>query len=297
MFFEEYFYNWMITKHGLQKSVANTNLARARRIDEVYNLFDAYLDDNCSYILSLFEYSAHDAEKGLFPEHDIVINGNYYTGTQSLKYALNLYIKALEDADYFSIWINDASKTNSSTITDDDFNTLLNTINITTPLEKNISQIFKKYRETDTRMETDQKNNLSDTSQNSTANNIPRITFTGNFQAFQRYIGPYCKNYVNSITKSERKSHNGICEYCGKKAILDSAHKDGEDRPIIIKKILEKHFKKSEDYYEVDILAFEKMFKNAHLPINTHIFFLCKDCHTEYDNGTKITTADILAKR
>ena len=123
------------------------------------------------------------------------------------------------------------------------------------------------------------------------------IVFTGDLQAFLRYVGPFCKNYVNSITKSARNKHNGICEYCGSKSVLDSAHRDGEDRPVIIQKILEAHFKKSENYYEVDILKFEKIFKDSHMPVEDHIFFLCKKCHTEYDRGTKITTADILAKR
>ena len=101
-----------------------------------------------------------------------------------------------------------------------------------------------------------------------------KVTFTGSLQAFLRYIGPFCKNYVNSITKSARTQHNGVCEYCGQKAVLDSAHKDGEDRRIIIEKILEAYFKKAENYYEIDILLFEKLFKEAHMPVEDHIFFL-----------------------
>ena len=137
----------------------------------------------------------------------------------------------------------------------------------------------------------------SSTAITSTSVSSSPIVFIGDLQAFLRYVGPFCKNYVNSITKSARNKHNGICEYCGSKSVLDSAHRDGEDRPVIIQRILETHFKKNENYYEVDILEFEKIFKNSHMPVEDHIFFLCKKCHTEYDKGTKITTADILAKR
>ncbi len=30
---------------------------------------------------------------------------------------------------------------------------------------------------------------------------------------------------------------------------------------------------------------FEKKFKNAHMPVKDHFFFLCPNCHSKYDNG------------
>lgn len=281
---ENYFYDWMINKKGLSESVAKTNLARIKRITYVYDLSYEYINDGCAHVLSLFEYSAEDAELGLEPEHNIVIKGDYYTGTQSLKYALKLYIAAQEDDDYFDAWIKanaDADETEA------------------------FDETLKSYREMGPITDADVRVMLQELKKEPKADNVSSaeaaakesVTFTGGLKAFLRYVGPFCKNYVNSITKSERNKHNGICEYCGKKAVLDSAHRDGEDRPIIIKRILETHFKKAEDYYEVDVLKFEKLFKEAHSPVEDHIFFLCKDCHTEYDQGTKITTADILAKK
>ena len=279
------FYNWMLTRKGLKESVATTNIARIHRISEAYDLIFEYLRDECEYILSLLSYSKQNERDGLLPAHDIVIVGNYYTGTQSLKYALKLFVEYMNDDAYFDAMLG--GKTNMASdsenemfnISDEDFQELL-------------GELGKMERE-----EVDsQKNERFEEDSLSIEVTKPTI-YIGNLQSFLRYIGPFCKNYVNSIAKSERTRHNGICEYCGKKAVLDSAHKDGEDRPIIIKKILETYFKRSEDYYEVNVTEFEKKFKESHLPVEDHIFFLCKDCHTEYDRGSKIKTADILAKR
>ena len=296
MISEQYIYDWMVNKKGLKESVAKTNRGRIKRIDEVYNLFYAYMNDGCAYVLSLFEYSKNDEKNGLLPEHDIIIDGNYYTGTQSLKYALNLYIEAMEDDDYFDAWMKSATLAEQSDgnqdVSADDFNKLISSF-------RNMGSI------SDAKVHEMLREGAAESAEDATSAAAIALTpvsgspivFTGDLQAFLRYVGPFCKNYVNSITKSARNKHNGICEYCGSKSVLDSAHRDGEDRPIIIQKILETHFKKSENYYEVDILKFEKIFKDSHMPVEDHIFFLCKKCHTEYDRGTKITTADILAKR
>ena len=293
---EQYIYDWMTKKKGLKESVAKTNWGRIKRINEIYNLFDAYIDDGCAYVLSLFEYTTADAKNGLLPEHDIIIVGNYYTGTQSLKYALKLYIEAMEDDDYFDVWIKSATSPDTNKgvkdASDDEFDELLDAFHDIGPI--NDAQVREMLSEGKGKSSFDPI--VSDVIVPASAFG-PSTVFMGGLQAFLRYIGPFCKNYVNSITKSARNKHNGICEYCGSKAVLDSAHRDGEDRPIIIERILETYFKKSENYYEVDILRFEKIFKNSHMPIEDHIFFLCKKCHTEYDKGTKISTTDILAKR
>ena len=119
--------------------------------------------------------------------------------------------------------------------------------------------------------------------------------FKGSFNDFKRYIGPKCRNEVNIFCKSERDKHQSICEYCGKKAELQSAHVT--ERPIMIKRILDDHYKKGNDLYEVDLDEFFTLFKNAHLPIEENIFFLCKECHNDLDNKKIITIADIKQKR
>ena len=202
-----------------------------------------------------------------------------------------MYSAAQEDDAYFDAWMKAAASTEEA----DAFDEVLKSYREMGPItDAEVLGMMREYKEDQKPVPVSliaaQKPPVAEES-------AAIVTFTGSLQAFLRYVGPFCKNYVNSIAKAERNNHNGICEYCGKKDILDSAHKDGEDRPIIIKRILETNFKKSEDYYEVDILKFEKLFKAAHSPVEDHIFFLCKECHTEYDRGTQITTADILAKR
>ena len=119
--------------------------------------------------------------------------------------------------------------------------------------------------------------------------------FVGSFDEFKRYVGPKCRNEVNIFCKSEREKHQGICEYCGQKHTLQSAHI--KERPVIIKEILDKHYEIGADLYEVDLENFFIQFKNAHMPIPEHIFFLCKKCHDELDNEHSITITDIKNKR
>lgn len=119
--------------------------------------------------------------------------------------------------------------------------------------------------------------------------------FIGSFDEFKRYVGPKCRNEVNIFCKSERKSHQGICEYCGQKHTLQSAHI--KERPVIIKEILDEHYEIGADLYEVDLENFFIQFKNAHMPIPDHIFFLCKGCHDKLDKEHSITITDIKNKR
>ena len=280
------FLNWMLNEKHLSKGVAKTNFSRILRIDNIYDIFSEYIKDGCVRLMSLFVYSKQDLALGLKPSHDVIICGDYYNGTQSLKYALKLYIEYLNDIDFLltarakaGLSAEKTTKKSLSSMTDEEFDTLIN------DTQRLIEQVYE-FCEDASECE------MPDI--DSSAN--PNL-FVGSFKAFLRFVGPFCKNYVNSITKKERSKHKGICEYCKKKAELQSAHKDGEDRPIIIKAILEAHFKKAEDYYEVDLSVFEKMFKDAHLPVEDHIFFLCDECHGIYDRGSGITTTDILLKR
>ena len=121
--------------------------------------------------------------------------------------------------------------------------------------------------------------------------------FVGSFEEFKRYVGPKCRNEVNIFCKSEREKHNGVCEYCGKKAVLQSAHIT--ERPVIIQEILDNHYRigAGVDIYEVQPEEFFMKFKEAHMPIPDHIFFLCKACHDKLDKDHSITITDIKSKR
>ena len=124
---------------------------------------------------------------------------------------------------------------------------------------------------------------------------LPAAKFLGSFDEFKRYVGPKCRNEENIFCKNERDKHNGFCEYCKQKQVLQSAHI--EERPVIIKKILDKYYCKGVDFYEVDLEEFFIKFKDAHMPITDHIFFLCKNCHDELDKKHTITIDDIKNKR
>ena len=132
---------------------------------------------------------------------------------------------------------------------------------------------------------------------NSNATTIATAKYVGGFEEFKRYVGPKCRNEVNIFCKSEREKHNGICEYCGKTAVLQSAHIT--ERPVIIKNILEHNYQlvKGMDSYEVPLEEFFVKFKEAHMPIKDHIFFLCKNCHDGLDKHNTISIADILSER
>ena len=67
--------------------------------------------------------------------------------------------------------------------------------------------------------------------------------------------------------------------------------------PIFIKRILDKQYQIGSDLYEVDLEEFFIQFKNAHMPIADHIFFLCKDCHDMLDKKHSITITDIKNKK
>ena len=126
-----------------------------------------------------------------------------------------------------------------------------------------------------------------------TANKAAR--FIGSFDDFKRYVGPKCRNAVNIFCKSERTKHKGICEWCGGKHELQSAHI--KERPTIIKEILESDYRIEEDWYDVNIDEFLSKFKDAHMPIKDHIFFLCKSCHNKLDKEHSISVTDIKNKR
>jgi hypothetical protein len=119
--------------------------------------------------------------------------------------------------------------------------------------------------------------------------------FIGSFDEFKRYVGPKCRNEVNIFCKSEREARHGICEYCGQKHVLQSAHI--KERPVIIKEILDNNYKIGSDLYEINLEDFFIRFKNSHLPIKDHIFFLCKECHDKLDKEHSITITDIKNKR
>jgi hypothetical protein len=107
--------------------------------------------------------------------------------------------------------------------------------------------------------------------------------FIGTINDYEKYIGPRIRNIVNTFAKSERDKRQGICEFCNKKAELQSAHKHGKGRKTLIHEALKEYDKGS--YFDVDIEECEKKILESHKPIEQVFHFLCFDCHREYDSN------------
>ena len=94
--------------------------------------------------------------------------------------------------------------------------------------------------------------------------------------------------HSQNITKKHKKEV-GKCEHCGLSNIeLDAAHIHGRGRKDIIDAILNNS--RGIEIVEVNLDDFEKMFVEAHKPINQTIKILCKKCHRAYDNVSEEKT-------
>ena len=102
-------------------------------------------------------------------------------------------------------------------------------------------------------------------------------------QEYHRFIGPLIRNKVNSLTRNVRIERNGICEFCGEKNILESAHVHGKGRKTIIENVLSEYL--NDNFVQGNLLEIEKKILDAHLPLENTFKFICKPCHTEYDNS------------
>ncbi|MDE6542787.1 MAG: hypothetical protein K2K76_02350, partial [Muribaculaceae bacterium] len=90
---EKEFLDWLI-KSGQQENSARSVLSRVKRVEEVYPDLDSRIEDNSiEALLNVFIYTKKDEAKRRIPLHKIEIEGNPYTGTQSLRTALAQYIE------------------------------------------------------------------------------------------------------------------------------------------------------------------------------------------------------------
>ena len=120
---------------------------------------------------------------------------------------------------------------------------------------------------------------------NTENSNIKIPKFIGSEDDFTKFIGPYSRNLVQSITK-KYKTKKGCCEHCGKKnGQLDASHIKGKERDEIIKSIINKF--NSNESFQVDLNQFKQEFIEEHNPIEKVIIILCKHCHRKYDLNTK----------
>jgi transposase-like protein len=103
--------------------------------------------------------------------------------------------------------------------------------------------------------------------------------FIGTYEDFNRYIVGFCRNKARQITMRRKRRRRGICEHCGKKASLQSAHRRGFEQSKIIKELFYRNYDQG-----IDLDAFRDEYVKAHQPIESHIVFLCQKCHKKYDS-------------
>ena len=118
--------------------------------------------------------------------------------------------------------------------------------------------------------------------------------FKGTIQEFHHFLGPRIRNAINNFTRKYRNQRDGICENCGEKKELHSAHVHGQERRSIIEKILFPYL--HEGQVRCNIETTEKEILKAHLPIDNCFKFLCHSCHVAYDSKTPSPTKGTAAK-
>ncbi|PHR24032.1 MAG: hypothetical protein COA36_15835 [Desulfotalea sp.] len=111
--------------------------------------------------------------------------------------------------------------------------------------------------------------------------------FEGSIQEFHYFIGPRIRNAINNLTRKHRQNLKGICEGCGQKNELHSAHVHGRERRTIIETILKPYI--DSKIINCNIEEAENKILNAHLPIESCFKFLCHSCHVIYDSNVKAT--------
>lgn len=109
--------------------------------------------------------------------------------------------------------------------------------------------------------------------------------FKGSIQEFHHFVGPRIRNLINSFTRLHRNGKDGVCEMCGSKAILQSAHVHGRERRKIIENVLSEYLNSTGDVV-CDIKNVEDQILLAHEPVHETFKFICQSCHTQYDANT-----------
>lgn len=108
--------------------------------------------------------------------------------------------------------------------------------------------------------------------------------FEGSVKDFTRFIGAYARLKVAFIA-AKYKKQIGKCEECGVTSSLDAAHIKGKGRALLIANILGEFIE--DGIVRIDLYEFEEKFVQAHMPIDSTIRVLCKECHRKYDKVTK----------
>lgn len=94
----EAFSKWLKTIKKLDDGTCKARTANCLRIEKYYgDLDEIYENDQCASLLIDLTYSTKDNANNIPPKHKIPIDGNKYTGTQTLRSALKLFIEFKEN--------------------------------------------------------------------------------------------------------------------------------------------------------------------------------------------------------
>lgn len=109
--------------------------------------------------------------------------------------------------------------------------------------------------------------------------------FIGTKKQFNEYFSAYCRGLVQNLSR-KHKLEIARCEHCGIEGVsFDAAHIHGKDRVTIINAILSNY--EVDGLVDIELDLFKDLFIDAHHPIASVIYVLCKDCHTKYDSPKK----------
>ncbi|MDD3354449.1 hypothetical protein [Zoogloea sp.] len=109
--------------------------------------------------------------------------------------------------------------------------------------------------------------------------------FVGTVQEFHHFVGPRLRNVVQTATAKLRKQQGGVCQHCGQTAALESAHRHGKERRVLIENVLAKH-EQDDGLIDCDLKHVEQALMEAHQPLEETFIFLCSPCHRAYDAET-----------
>lgn len=87
-----------LQNQGYNTGTTNSRVSNCLRVCEYEGDIDSlYRDDKCKTLLARLTYSTNDERYGRPPHHSVPINGNVRNGTATLKQAVGLYIRFLEN--------------------------------------------------------------------------------------------------------------------------------------------------------------------------------------------------------
>ncbi len=96
---EQAFRMWLRQARGLKKAVVASRVSNCRRVEQHKGDLDTHWNrDRLVALLDQFDYSKKDQRNGTPPRHGILIEGDPYTGTATLKHAIDLY-RAFRDTN------------------------------------------------------------------------------------------------------------------------------------------------------------------------------------------------------